>query len=408
MKKFSALVLALCLALALMLPASGLAAGHAKIAIATIFEGEIWEMQKAYYENEVAVAYDMEFMVSEKLADAAGLIDFMERAYAAGCVGVISYVTSNDAVAQGSHKAEELGMWFVTQNSRLNEEVAEVPHNLGHCGASAAGMGTAYEKAFETLLGDGEKHSVFVYSGATVGGAIGQGAASHYYSVEGMLNAIQKKYGITYSRSIDEIINNQNPGVVETSDPDIKLYIYPGLDIPAVTTALQTQLQTGDYDIFAAVYSFSSFANAIADVEKSLNKNIKIIGTASIEAQTATGFSSKDSTGDSVLNAAIINPLNNANAVCASLIHNALNGHADAMKDQGKAVLFKVEPWVCIGAETYEGISKLDTSAETYVVNAADLQALTVEKTSDMTFKTLEDKLIKLSDVNAIIASRIK
>jgi hypothetical protein len=379
-----------------------------KIAVATIMEGETWEVQKSYYENEVGPALNMEFMFSEKLADANGLVDFMERAYAAGCVGLINFVTPNDAIAQGARKAEEWGMWFVTQNSAINEDVAELTYNLGHCGASAVGIGTAYENAFNELLADGENHSVFIFSGAAVGGAIGQGAASHYYSVQGMLEAMQNTYGLTYDKSIDEIINNQNPGEVNTGNPDIKIYIYPGTDVSAATTAAQTQFQTGDYDVFAAVLSYSAFTNALSDVEASLGKNIKIIGTASIEAQTATGFETIDSQNDTMLNAAVINPLNNANGICAVLIYNALTGHADAMKDNGKAVLFKVSPWVCLSAETYSEIAKLDTSSDTYVLNTADLQALCVENDANVTFKTLEEKLDALSDVNAIIAEKIK
>lgn len=379
-----------------------------KIAVATIMEGEMWEVQKSYYENEVGPALNMEFMFSEKLADANGLVDFMERAYAAGCVGLINFVTSNDAIAQGARKAEEWGMWFVTQNSALNEDVAELSYNLGHCGASAQGMGTAYSNAFEELLNDGESHSVFIFSGAAVGGAAGQGAASHYYSVEGILQAMQDKYGLTYEKSIDEIINNQNPGEVATGNPDIKIYIYPGIDVAAATTAVQTQFQTGDYDIFAAVFSYSAFTNALSDVESSLNKNIRIVGTASIEAQTATGFETIDTQNDTMLNAAVINPLNNANGICAVILYNALTGHADAMKDNGKAVLFKVEPWACMSAEVYAEIAQLDTSSETYVLNAADLQALCVENDDSVTFKTIEEKLANLADVNAVIAEKIK
>ncbi len=410
MKKLVSIMLALCFAMTLLPTLTGTAhaAAKYKIAVATIFEGESWEIQKTYYENEVGPALDMEFMMSEKLNDVNGLVDFMERAYAAGCVGVINYVTSNDAVAQGSRKAQEMGMFFITQNSALNSDVADIPNNLGHCGASAVGMGAAYEKAFEGLLADGENHSVFIFSGAAVGGAIGQGAASHYYSVQGILQAMQKKFNLTYDKTIDEIINTQDPGAIATGNPDIRIYIYPGVDVGAVTASLQTQLQTGDYDIFAAVFGYSIFANAISDVEKVLGKNIKVIGTASIEAQTATGFATLDPTGDTILNAAVVNPLNNANGVCAAILYNALTGHAEAMKDGGKAVLFKVEPWACMDAATYDGISKLDTSAETYVLGAADLKALCVENDASVTFKTFEDKLAALADVNAIIAEKVK
>lgn len=381
--------------------------GNYKIAVATIFEGETWEIQKSYYENELGPALHMEFLFSEKLSDANGLIDFMERAYAAGCQGTISFVTSNDAVAQGARKAEEWGMYFITQNSALNKDVAALSHNLGHCGASATGMGDAYEKAFDQLLSDGADHSVYIFSGAAVGGAIGQGAASHYYSVYGMLEAMQKQYNLKYTKTIDEIINNQNPGEVETGNPNIKIYIYPGVDVTGAIRSAQSQFQTGAYDTFAAVFSYSAFANALSGVESSLGKDIKIIGTASIEAQTATGFSTFDPTGDTILNAAVINPLNAANAICASVMYNALTGHADAMKDNGNAVLFKVNPWACSGASVYEGISKLDSSHETYVVNGEDIKALLCDSTPGVTYKTMEAKLVELADVDAIIAAKL-
>ena len=135
---------------------------------------------------------------------------------------------------------------------------------------------------------------------------------------------MQKRYNLTYSQSIDAIINNQNPGEVKTGNANVKIYIYPGLDIPGAIKSAQSQFQSGDYDIFAAVFNYSSFANALSGVESSLNKDIKIIGTASIEAQTATGFSTLDPTGDTILNAAVINPLNVANGICASIMKDAL------------------------------------------------------------------------------------
>ena len=378
-----------------------------KIGVGTIHEGETWEIQKTYFEEEVGPALNMEFMFSEKLSDANGLVDFMDQAYAAGCDGIISFVTSNDAVAQGSRKAEEMGIWFVTQNSALNTQVQTVEHNLGHCGASATGMARAYSEAITELLSDGEYHSIFIFSGAAVGGAIGQGAASHYYTVEGILEAMQEKYGLVYESSIDDIINNQNPGEVATGNPNVKIYIYPGTNVTAALTAVQTQFQNGPYDMFAATFRYSSFTNALADVEKSTGKNIKILGTVSIEKQTITGFATKDTFGDSVLNAAVLNPLNIQNGMCAVIMYNALTGHADAMKADGKTILFKVEPWFCKDAETYEKISVLDTTHETYILNADDLHALCIDRNPSVTYKDIEAKLAELADINSIIANKL-
>lgn len=379
-----------------------------KIAVATIFTGETWEIQRKYYEEELAPLFNMEFMFSEQLSDANGLIDFMDQAYAAGCEGIINYVTQADASSQGARKAEEWGMWFVTQNSALNADIESLEHNLGHCGASAPGIGEAYAKAFEEILSDGEPHSVVIFSYAAVGGKIGQGAASHAYAVEGILKTFQDTYGLTYDMSIDDLINRQDPGEVATGNDDINIYIYPGFDIQAATTAVQTQLQTGKYDIFAAVASYSSFANAIDDIEKSSGNDIKIVGTASIEQQTETGFNTTDSTGDTVLNAAVINPLNNANAMNTLAIFNALNGNADSFKRDGKAQLFGVNPWACMNADTYAGIGQLDMNHETYVLNADDLAPYMTTNNPDVSADDIDQLLADLADIDSIIARKIQ
>ncbi|MBR5970441.1 MAG: hypothetical protein IK016_08885 [Lachnospiraceae bacterium] len=379
-----------------------------KIGVATIHSGETWEIQRQYFEEELAPLFNMEFMFSETLSDANGLVDFMDQAYAAGCEGIINFVTASDASSQGARKAEEWGMWFVTQNSALNADIEDLQYNLGHCGASAPGIGDAYSKAFEDLLSDGEPHGVIIFSCAAVGGKIGQGAASHAYAVEGILQAYQDAYGLTYDMSIDDIINRQDPGEVNTGNDDVHIYIYPGMDAQAAITAVQTQLQTGNYDTFAAVAWYSQFTNAIDEIEKSTGNNIRIIGTASIEQQTETGFNSTDSTGDTVLNAAVINPLNNANAMNTLAIFNALNGKPDSFKRGGKAQLFGVNPWACMDASTYEGIGKLDMNHATYVLNSDDLAPYMVTNNPDVTADDIDQLLTDLADIDSIISNKIQ
>ena len=220
-----------------------------------------------------------------------------------------------------------------------------------------------------------------------------------------MLKAFEETYDLKFEKSIDEIINTQDPGLVATGRDDVKIYIYPGRDPGAALPTIQEQLQTGDYDTFAAVFSYAAFTTAIDEVEKSLNKDIRIIGTASIEAQTETGFNTQDSFGNAILNAAIINPLNVANAVNAVEIYQGLAGNGAAMKDGGKAVLLGVSPWACMNAETYAGIGKLDKDHASYVVNSDDLDTYIG---SGATIKDLQDLLTKVSDVNAVISEKVK
>ncbi|MBO4235790.1 MAG: hypothetical protein J5928_05060 [Firmicutes bacterium] len=376
-----------------------------KIGVATIFSGEQWEMQKAYYENELAPTLNMEFVFSEALqsADTNALINFIDQAYASGCVGIINYLTTAEAVSQGARKCEEYGMYFETQNSKLIEEVADLSHNVGHCGADPLRMAAQYKVLFKDMLSDGQPHSIVLYSCA----AVGQMAASHYYSSCAILEAYSEAYGLNFtSEFIDEVINRQEPGEVETGRDDLKIYLYPGIDFDAATVGCQAQLQTGDYDTFASCANFYLFTNAIDEVEKALGKDIRIVGTVNIDDQTKTGFETNDSLGNPVLNAGIINPICPANGINAVTIYNALNGGAEAMKDGGKAVLVGVGPFVCKDAATYEAINKLDRDHQTYVFNSDDIKALMITENPSVTWKDLDAALAAAANIEDLLPKK--
>ena len=376
---------------------------HHKIGVATVHSGEAWEIAKNYLDTVVGPTFNMEFIYSEVLSDANGLIAFMEQCYAAGCDGIINLLTQNDGISQGAHKAEEWGIYFVTQNSAWVEEVAELCHNIGHCGASPESVGDAYKAAFKEILSDGQPHSVYLFSGVAVGGDKGQGAASHFYSAVGVLEAFQETYGLTYDKPIADLVNQQDPGEVNTGNPDVHIYLAPGRNPGDAVTAALPVLQTGNYDIFAAVFSFAAFTNAIADVETSLNKDIKVIGTAQIEQQTKTGFETTDPLGNSVLNGAILNDLPLACAINAIELMQAFNGCADAMKDNGKTVLLGVPSFAVLGADTYAKAEMLNTSPELYILTSEDLLALAQP---GVTWKDLEAKLAEIADLDALLTAK--
>lgn len=404
MKKLVSLMLVLALVFSMgIIPSAFAAPQKHKIGIGNVHDGENWEIAKNYLLNVVAPTYNFEFVISEKLSDANGLVAFMEQCYAAGCDGFINMVTQTDAVVIGATMAEQWGMWFSTENSAFVEEVAMLPHNLGHCGASPESVGDAYKKAFSAILSDGQPHSVILFEGAAVGGDRGQGAASHFYSAVGVLEAFQEAYGLTYEKPIADLVNNQDPGEVKTGNPDVHIYLYPGRVPSDAVTALLPVFQTGTYDIFAAVFSFAAFTNAIADVEKALGKNIKVIGTGQIEIQSKTGFNTKDPTGDSILNSAILNDLSVALGTKCAMLYQAFNGRADAMKDNGKAVFLGVRSWAINSAEVYAKAEHLNTAPELYILSADELERLGGDT---ITWKDLDATLEEISDIEAVLAKK--
>ena len=369
-----------------------------KVGVANIMTGESLEAIKNYYNNEVAGTLNMEFMISEGLSnDASGLVDFIDKAYAAGCEGIINMITGIEAVEQGAQKCQQYGMWFATNNSAVAANVSSLDHNLGHCGADPVGMEEAYKKAFSEICGDGENHSVFMYSCA----APGMTAASHYYSTVGVLEAMKEVYGLTYTNAVEDIVNNLDPGEVQHDKMDqVHIYLCPGMDFSnfgQYVTACQTQLQTGNYDIFAACANWANFTEAINGCEASLGKEIKVVGTMNIEDQTAQGL------GDGTIAAAIINPLNVANGVLAAMIYNGVNGAAAQMKENGEAQLLGVKPWACMSADDYAIISNLDKEVGKFVLGGNGLKALTVSANPAVTYKDMNNTLSSLANIDKVV-----
>ncbi len=373
------------------------------IAVASMRAGARFADERKYYENVVGPTLGWDFLFYEGVDDLETLLNFMEGAYAMGAKGVLNYYTPG--TLKGAELAEELGMFFSTQASRLPnfEEGSSQAYNLGNVGASVEGVASAYKQAFEALLSDGQNHSVIIYTVL----APDKRAASHYYSTEAILKAMQEHYGLVYSDSIDALINSYIPGEIETGNPDVKIFLCPGSNNEAAQSNINVPLYSGDYDVFVTFTNFHTFMGSIAEVEETTQKDIKVIATVNTGENTYKGFHNQDIFGNPVLNTAIINPLNVASGISAAMMYNALNGDPAAMQLDGKPAQLFVIPWLCPDAQTYDKVEGLETSQGTsYVIDKEDLEALLVTNKPDVTVQDMEDKLKQLGDIDQVISSK--
>lgn len=373
------------------------------IAVASMRAGARFADERKYYENVVGPTLGWDFLFYEGVDDLETLLNFMEGAYAMGAKGVLNYYTPG--TLKGAELAEELGMFFSTQASRLPnfEEGSSQAYNLGNVGASVEGVASAYKQAFEALLSDGQNHSVIIYTVL----APDKRAASHYYSTEAILKAMQEHYELVYSDSIDALINNYIPGEIETGNPDVKIFLCPGSNNEAAQSNINVPLHSGDYDVFVTFTNFHTFMGSVAEVEEATQKDIKVIATVNTGENTYKGFHNQDIFGNPVLNTAIINPLNVASGISAAMMYNALNGDPAAMQLDGKPAQLFVIPWLCPDAQTYDKVEGLETSQGTsYVIDREDLEALLVTNKPDVTVQDMEDKLEQLGDIDQVISSK--
>lgn len=326
------------------------------VGVASIFDDAGWDTQKQYFHEVIGPALDMDFIFSGKLSNENELTDFMEKSIALGCTGIINMVTQDAAVTAGARLAEESDIWYVTQNSMISEDVAELEHNLGHVGASADGMEDAYRNLVTELIEQDGRKGFFIYTGSAVGGDSGTGASSHFHSVRGILEAIAGSYGLQYQVPVEELVNREESGYVETGNEDVTIYLSSGGVIMDGVEEAQRELASGKFDTLITVTSYSSFTGITDQIEKNTDENIMIVATVSDDQMTQAGFETMDVTGDSVIHAGVINPLSAANVRCSVLLSKGMNGLADTVKDAGHTVKYEVDPVVCYDAESYQQV----------------------------------------------------
>ncbi|MDR0720080.1 MAG: hypothetical protein LBF78_10630 [Treponema sp.] len=322
-----------------------------------------------YFKDYVGPRLNVEFMFSEAIDNADKLMTFMENAYAAGCQGIMNY--QNSSIPQAIAKANELGMYIATQ-APFVEDNKMLPYNVGFVAAEASSVAKSFGELVKDMLNDGQKHSIIIIS---AGSAFGN--PEHHEATIAILQTLADLYGLKYTKEIKDLAVTRAE-TEAANDKNVKIVIYPGYPTGnTYVTGLSTLLQTGEYDtILACNAAYARCAVAIDEVEKAYKKNIRISAITMIDDSTKTSFTTKDSTGDSSLNSAVVTPSISTAAGLFALVYNGITGHAERMRVNNTAYYFNSPKWKCIGAEEYTRIEKVNTSDTAWEVDIDDLKKM--------------------------------
>lgn len=389
MKKLTktlSLLLALTMVFALFAPSSFAKSNTKKIGVALGSTSSADIMMKDYYENTLGPAFDTKFVFSEALSDTESVIAFLESAYASGCEGVVVYPT--DGLEQIIAKANELGLYLVSNAAQLQESVKEMPYYVGNVSSGPQLTAESYRAIIEKILADGEKHNVIIVSGGA-----GMGSTQHNLVTRAVLESLQDAYGLTYSDTIENLAKSTSEVEVQTGT-DTKIVIYPGFaSNDAYVPGMSNILQTGDYDIVICCYNvFSQFAVAINEVEKAYGKNIQVVTLASVDNNTTNAFNTQDAFGNPSIDAVVVKPLCALSAEMFVLLYNAIEGDLEQIrKTPGEACMYVMPMWYAYGYDEYMAMSTLDNSPETYAFQPDDIKPMLVTYNPDVDYQTIYD-----------------
>ena len=329
-------------------------------------------MFKNIYENIISKEFNIEFIFSEALNnDIAAEMQFMENAKNGGAQAYISFnVTTSEHGESIAAKANDLGLYCAI-NGNLTDNVVSLPYVAGGVDASVAidTIAEQFKELTNILVSDGKPHNVVI---CTMGAA--QGSSQHIQSTAAALNALKDVYGLTFEDDSAKLATAQNVTTLSTGT-DMKITLIPGIQ---VTDAVEQVLKTGEYDVLICVGpQYAWFQSVISAVETNLKMDIKTCSIMGVGEATATSFHTKDATGNSSLNCALLKNSTVADQLFV-LVYNALTGNIDTLKVDKKATTYPNLMWVCDSAETYDLLGKIDSSTDLAAYTTDEIKQMVV------------------------------
>lgn len=288
-----------------------------------------------YYKDYLAPYYNCEFIFSESCDSTEKAVTFIENAKDAGCEAVISFFGMD--IEQMTQLCLEKDMLMCVNANRSPYSEAAFTNGyenfMGGFAANQEAIGELYYEYMKGNIDTSEEHGFIITSGGAYGGNLQQ-----YEITEGYLRALQDVYGLTFEKTIDEIITSAAP-IEAKNDKNIEVYVYPGSTMQdGWLQGLSSALQTGKYDY--CLYSMANYldtAVTVDEVEKSFNKDIKVISFGAFGDSLTNAFNTMDMFGNATLNMGVVKFTSMASGMAFIEIYNGLTGHADLMKnDKGE------------------------------------------------------------------------
>lgn len=355
------------------------------VAVAT-YSADFITMQD-YYENYLGEHLNINFIFSEELGmDVANIMNFVENAYSSGAEAIIDYAcTTREDLQPIAARCDELGMYLVTWMDQ-DDSLGGFEYGVGSTGIDYADSGEVYKNVIEEVIGDGENHSMVLCTMAARYGNV-----DNMTSSTGCMEAFQEIYGLEFEDEIANLIMADSVTEIATGNENVKITIFPSYS----GDDLKEVLKGGDYDTVVSVGPiYLRFESAISEMEKALDKNIKLISYTSISDSTTNSFHTLDEKGNPSLDAAILSNQSRliTNAVLAI---NAVNGDADAVKMDGGAGYYQSYVWPCTSPEDYDFLSVLEQDESTYVYTIDEVKQMIKFYNEDVTPEVIQEWLEK-------------
>ncbi len=286
--------------------------------------------RRAYLENYIAPNYNVKFIFSETLKDDSMTKTFIENCIDAGVDAVIDFKSTSGTMAQLC--LDNGVVYTINGNYESHPELQTTDYsNFAGCvGANNAQVGSLYAGWLEENASeDGSEGFLISTSLAS------SGNTQHIEITKAVLEGLQEKYGLTYTKSIEELYQSTETTNAE-NDKDILITLYPGSPnketwLPGISALIQT----GDYGIFASSgQTYNQSATVVSEVETATSKNIKVASVGALGTTLTTAFNTQDPLGNPSVDLVTVKSCSALTACLFAITYNQLTGYDKQMRDE--------------------------------------------------------------------------
>lgn len=278
--------------------------------------------RRAYLEDFIAPTYNVKFIFSETLKDDAATKTFIENCIDSGADAIIDMKSASGQMAQ---LCMDNGLVYtINGNYTQHPELLTTDYtNFAGCiGANNAQIGSLFGDWLEENVSEDGSEGFLISTSLAA-----QGNTQHVEITRAILEGLQQKYGITYTKSIDDLIASSETTNVE-NDKNILITLYPGSPnkdtwLPGISTLLQT----GNYKMFlSSGQTYNQSATVVDEVEKSFGIDIKVASVGALGQTLTTAFNTKDPFGNPSIDLATVKSTSVLTSALFAITYNALNG----------------------------------------------------------------------------------
>ena len=292
------------------------------VSVYNLNDAEVREFRN-YFENYVGMAFEVEFLYSSSISTAEEEISFINELHERNVKGIISFLSSD--LEEVLPVCEEYGMYYV----RGSEKDA------------AANMAEYFASEDQ----NNQNHYIIACGGSAIGNEM------HRLRTIGILNKLQEAYGLSYEKSVEELVNTQDTEEIETGS-DIKITLVPGYPKDHLDEKLAAPLNTGEYNVILSVVSASDFIKVIDAYEEENSTDVLLGSIDCFTEDTYEMFNKKGYNGKERIDY-LVGKYGAIVAPSFVAMKNALEGFAEDYREDGSAFRLQQSFWTADSVDEF-------------------------------------------------------